>query len=178
MFTGIALLVASVFLATTMTAVAAVQLTDMAIHSTAIPAMSQWIAASNVKAGKNYIWSTTGELPKSCEVMKGDPADNNPIKLEPADITITLPDNIDLKPVGQFEATGSQVAIRCENADQSGKVAVLYVTPGVSPGLLVGVIFGAIGSSMLFLIGVALIVVQTLRRAAWNNRHLRAIGVI
>ena len=175
---GLILIVLSPAPAAALLAVTAVQVVDAVDHSTAIPASEQWIGTSNMMEGTYYIWSTTGELPGSCEVMKGDPADDNPIKLSAVESSITLPGESSLKPVKQFQSTGSQVSLRCLDQDQAAAVTILYLMPATKASMVTNVILGVTASGLLFVVGLALLITQTMRRAAWNNRQLKAAGLI
>ncbi|MCL1898252.1 MAG: hypothetical protein FWG16_05465 [Micrococcales bacterium] len=175
---GLVLMVLSPAPAVALLAVTAVQVVDAVDHSTAIPASEQWIGTSNMMEGTYYIWSTTGELPGSCEVMKGDPADDNPIKLSAVESSITLPGESSLKPVKQFQSTGSQVSLRCLDQDQAAAVTILYLMPATKASMVTNVILGVTASGLLFVVGLALLITQTMRRAAWNNRQLKAAGLI
>ena len=153
---------------------------EMASDSVALPATSQWIMSGDLREGTYDIWSTDGRWPESCELAAGKPSDGQAVKLSKPGVSaeMNLGTEVKLSVVKQFDSTGSPVSLRCHGIEAEGQAVLLYLVPAAKAGVVVPVVVGFGVGHLLALAGLALVIIQTLRRASWNNRHLRQYGLI
>lgn len=177
---GIVLMVVSVVPVAIAAVAGGVAAVDLAENSVALPATSQWIMSGDLKEGTYDVWSSNGRWLESCELAVGDPKDGRAVRLSAPGVSaeVNMGTQVSLSVVKQFDSTGEPVSLRCYGAEDEGQAVLFYLVPAAKAGVIVPVVVGLGLAQLLGIAGLALVIVQTLRRASWNNRHLRQFGAI
>jgi len=177
---GLVLLVLSLVPLAVGTAVGAVAAVEAIADAVAIPATSQWMLSQELRSGTYNIWSTSGQWPAACELVQGQPSGGKAVRLEEPLVSseVSLGSKINLSVVRQFDSTGTAVSLRCAGAEAEGQAVLFYLVPAAMGKTIAPLVIGSAVASAMFIIGLVLVIVQTVRRASWNNRHLRQHGLI